>query len=230
MSVSGWLKIRVLVGLCLLLKFSLAGAAIQLQQTRLVYPVGKSSVALEIKNSDTTHAVAIQSWVESDRRDITITPVNLIIKPDSKGVVNIHIPDVGGRNNQESLYWLNVKGTPLAKSLLPKPLAISVINRIKVFYRPQSLFSRAGEAYRALRVNACGKQLSINNPTPYYINLYAFKADNEEVTHVRMIGPYETQSVPLPAGQHTTARWQAILDTGFHSPLTSKKITSGCLY
>lgn len=230
MSLPGWLNIKLLAGLLLLLKIPLAGAEIQLQQTRLVYPAGKSSVILVIKNSDTTHAVAIESWVESGRRDITITPATLIIKPGRHGTLNIHIPDNEHGDNQESLYWLNVKGIPLGKSHLPEQLAISVINRIKIFYRPQMLFAGAGEVYNKLNVSACGKQLTIKNPTPYYINFYSFKADDEEVETVRLLGPYETQSVSLPAGQHPIARWQAILDSGFHSPLISKKITSDCSY
>jgi len=73
MSLSFRINKRLLVGICLLLNFSLADAAIQLQQTRLVYPSGIPNVSLVVKNSDTQNAVAVKSWVESDWRDITVT-------------------------------------------------------------------------------------------------------------------------------------------------------------
>lgn len=225
----GGLNRGLCIGFFLLLKLPLASAAIQLQQTRLVYPAGEPSVELVISNSDTAQAVAIASWVETDRRDITLAPVNLIIKPASEGVLSIHIPDSEPYSRQEKLYWLDVKGTPLAKSLFPERLAISVINRIKVLYRPQNLFYGAKEAYKKLRVGSCGGKLIIKNPTPYYISFYSFKADGKEVPDVKMIGPYENRSVPQATGQHSVARWQAILDTGFHSLPITHKITTGCL-
>ncbi|WP_336854431.1 molecular chaperone [Pseudescherichia vulneris] len=227
MSLPGWLNIRSVIGFFLLFTSSLAGAAIQLQQTRLVYPEGEPSVALIIKNSDVTHSVAIESWIESGRHDITITPVTMIVKPDSKRALNIHIPE-RGHNNQESLYWLNVKGTPLSGGSRSEQLKIAVINRIKVFYRPQKLMSGAADAYERISVSACRMQLTIKNPTPYFINFYAFNVDNKEVSHVRTIGPYEIQSVLLPTDKHSVAQWQAILDTGFHSSPVSKKIKTNC--
>ena len=227
MSLPGWLNIRSVIGFFLLFTSSLAGAAIQLQQTRLVYPEGEPSVALIIKNSDTTHSVAIESWVESGRHDITITPVTMIVKPDSKRALNIHIPDQGD-NNQESLYWLNVKGTLLSEKSLSEQLNIAVINRIKVFYRPQKLLSGAANAYEKISVSACRMQLTIKNPTPYFISFYSFYIDNKEVSHVRTIGPYEIQSVLLPTDKYSVAHWQAILDAGFHSSPVFKKVTTNC--
>ncbi|WP_313488915.1 molecular chaperone [Pseudescherichia sp.] len=228
MSLSSRFNKVLFLGMCLLLNFSLADAAIQLQQTRLVYPVGKPSVSLVVKNSDTQNAVTVESWAESDRRDITITPVTMVIEPDSKRVLNIHIPARGHDDKQERLYWLNVKGTTRSGSHLPQQFSIAVINRIKVFYRPLNLFSGVASAYKKIGVSACRMQLTIKNPTPYYISFYSFKVDDEEVNGVRTIGPYEIQSAPLPTVKHNVARWQAILDTGFHSPSVSKKIKTNC--
>lgn len=228
MSLFCGLNKSVLFGICLLLKYSLADAAIQLQQTRLVYPVGKPKVSLVIKNSDPKNAVAVKSWVDSDRRDITITPVTMVIEPNSEKILNVHIADRGHDVKQEQLYWLNVKGTTLSEAHLPKQFSIAVINRIKVFYRPLHLFSGVASAYRKIGISACRKQLTIKNPTPYYISFYSFKVDDEEVNRVRTIGPYEIQSAPLPTAKHNVARWQVIVDTGFHSPPVSKKIKTNC--
>lgn len=228
MSLSFRINKRLLVSICLLLNFSLADAAIQLQQTRLVYPSGIPNVSLVVKNSDTQNAVAVKSWVESDRRDITVTPATMVIEPDSEKILNIHIPDRGHDDKRERLYWLSVKGTTLLDSHLPEPFSIAVINRIKVFYRPLNMFSRAANAYKKIGVSACRMLLTIKNPTPYYIAFYSFKVGNQEVNRVRMLGPYEKQSALLPTAEHNLARWQAILDTGFHSPPVSKKIKTHC--
>jgi len=228
MSLHGWLNIKSLIGLCLLSTCSLASAAIQLQQTRLVYPEGEPSVALVIKNSDAAHSVAIESWLESDQGALIIKPSTTIIKPAAKGVINIHIPD-NGKNNEESLYWLSIKGVPLEKSTSSKPVAITVINRIKVFYRPQSLLARAADAYKKITVSRCGKQIAIKNPTPYYVTFYSFKIDNQEVTRAQMIAPYGELLIPQPTTEKTDiASWQAIADSGFHTPSRLKKITTGC--
>ncbi|GAL58488.1 putative fimbrial chaperone protein [Pseudescherichia vulneris NBRC 102420] len=228
MSLHGWLNIKSLIGLCLLSICSLASAAIQLQQTRMVYPEGEPSVALVIKNNDATHSVAIESWVKSDQGALIIKPSATIIKPAAKGVINIHIHD-NGKNNEESLYWLSIKGVPLEKSTSSKPVAITVINRIKVFYRPQSLIAGAADAYKQISVSRCAKQITIKNPTPYYVTFYSFKIDNQEVTRAQMIAPYGELLMPQPtAGQKNRASWQSIADSGFRTPSRLKKITTGC--
>lgn len=229
MSLHGWLNIKSLTGLCLLFTCSLASAAIQLQQTRLVYPAGEPSVALVIKNSDAAHFVAIESWLESDQGDMTLTPSETIIKPAANGVINVYIPGSGKNNNKEILYWLNIKGTQLEKSASPEPVAITVINRIKVFYRPQSLLARVADAYKKITVSRCGKQMAIKNPTPYYVTFYSFKIDNQEVTRAQMIAPYGELLIPQPTTEKKhIASWQAIADSGFHTPSRLKKITTGC--
>lgn len=227
MSLPGWLNMRSLTGFFLLINCPLASAAIQLQQTRLIYPAGEPSIALAIKNSDSTQAVAINSWVESDRQDIHVLPAREIIEPGGEGKLNISIPDDGKGRYRERLYWLNVKATPVAKSAAP--LALTVINRMKIFYRPKNLFSGADNAYRKLTIAGCSKELIIKNPTPYYISFYSLKIDEQEIKDVRMIAPYESVVVSQAAGtRHTRVHWQAILDTGFHSPILAKKNSSGC--
>jgi len=227
MSLPGWLNMRSLTGAFLLINCSLASAAIQLQQTRLVYPAGEPSIALAIKNSDSTQAVAINSWVESDRRDISILPARVIIEPMGEEKITISIPDDGKDRHRERLYWLNVKAAPVVKSAAP--LAMTVINRIKLFYRPKKLFSGADNAYRKLTIGGCSKQLMIKNPTPYYISFYSLKIDKQEITDVRMIAPYESVVVSQVDGtRHTRVHWQAILDTGFHSPILAKKKSADC--
>lgn len=229
MSLHGWLNIKVFIGLCLLFTCSLASAAIQLQQTRLVYPAGEPSVALVIKNSDAIHSVAIESWVESEQGEMTITPSTTLIKPATNGVLNIHIPASGKSNNKESLYWLNIKGTQLEKPGSPEPLTIAIINRIKVFYRPKTLLSGSADAYKKLIVSTCRKQLIIKNPTPYYVSFYSFKVDDKEVMHIQMIKPYGELLAPLPAsGRHSMASWQTISDTGFRSSPLLMKINTRC--
>ena len=227
MSLSGWLTMRSLVGVFLLINSFLASAAIQLQQTRLVYPAGESSIALAIKNRDSMQAVVIDSWVESERHDIFLRPTRLIIEPQGEEELTLSLPDDGKDRYRERLYWLNVKATPVAKPV--EPLAITVISRLKVFYRPKNLLSGAESAYKKLTVSRCAKQLMIKNPTPYYISFYSLKIDKKEIQDVRMIAPYESKMVSLTDGARPSiVHWQAISDTGFHSPTLSKEIIAGC--
>lgn len=227
MSLPGWLNMRSLTGIFLLLNCSLTSAAIQLQQTRLVYPAGEARIAVAIKNSDITQAVLINSWVESDRKDIFVLPARAIIEPGGEKKLAISIPDDGKKRHQERLYWFNVKATPVTK--LSAPLAVTVISRIKLFYRPKNLLSGAENAYRKLMINRCAKRLVIENPTPYYISFYSLKIDKQEMTDVRMIAPNERAVVLLPNGaQHPYIYWQAILDTGFPGPMMAKKNSAGC--
>jgi len=208
---------------------SAAQAAIQLQQTRLIYPAGKPSVAIAIRNTDNRHAVAVESWIESDKPGIMIKPAKVVIPPESTREVNIHIPDDRHLLKQEVLYWLDIKAIPLPEGAKNKQMAISVINRIKVFYRPQFLKLSAAEADNYLVVRVCNKKLTIENPTPYYINFYSFTLDNQEVKQIKIVAPYETLAVSLPAaGKYSKAGWQVISDTGFHNRSMFKEVITGC--
>jgi P pilus assembly chaperone PapD len=96
-------------------------------------------------------------------------------------------------------------------------LLISVRSRIKLFYRPKGLAGNANEAYKALTWQRQGAQLTVTNPTPYYVSFFNVKVGSAEVSEPPMVAPFSSQQMTAPVSSGTLS-WQAINDYGGITP------------
>lgn len=172
--------------------------------TRLIYPIGNNQASMPITNSDEKGTFLIQTWVEDSKEvktsDFVITPPLFAIDPESENTLRIaYIGSKTLPNDRETVYWLNVKAIPAAKSPIKdsNTLQIAVLNRIKLFMRPKNLPMKSVDAPAQLRFHRSGSQLIIKNPTPYYVTLVQFKAGSQKIPNT-MVSPMESTTLTLP--------------------------------
>ncbi|STR65440.1 fimbrial chaperone protein [Klebsiella michiganensis] len=97
-------------------------------------------------------------------------------------------------------------------------------SRLKLFYRPAGLEGQPETAYHRLSVTRSGNQLTVSNPTSYYVTLFTLKVDGQEIKEANMVPPKGSVSFMLPSATVSTVTWQAISDYGGVSQTESRKL------
>lgn len=194
-----------------------AHSALVVSGTRVIYPSDQKVVTVQVKNEGAEPAL-MQTWV--DDGDANITPENsqvpFVITPpvsrlDAKTGQMIQITYIDAQlpQDRESVFWLNVldiPAKPKATTDKQEPnnfLQIAIRNRIKLFYRPITLAGKAIEAPKQLQWQVSQNNLTIKNPTPYYVNISSLKPMNSQgaagefAPEGLMLEPFQTQSIKL---------------------------------
>ncbi|WP_140920330.1 fimbrial biogenesis chaperone [Limnobaculum xujianqingii] len=195
--------------------------------TRVIYNGGKKEASLSVSNTD-TNPYLIQSWAETqtsgaEKAPFIITPPLFRLEGNQQNV--LRIVRTGGNlpEDRESLYWLNVKSIPAgSKNGAANTLQIAVKTRIKLIYRPQDLKSVPEDVTNKLTWSQQGNQLTVNNPTPFYMNFNQVKVGGREVKDVTYVAPMSQATFTAPAGASGSVTWKIISDYGGvgdeHSP------------
>jgi len=195
-----------------------AQASVTLGGTRLIYDASKREATIPVSNGQQAVPHLIQSWVEvdgsaTDKAPFIITPP--LFRLDSGRENTLRVVFTGESalpDDKESVYWLNVKSIPAVEKSEQNLLLIAVKSKIKLFYRPAALnTAAAADAWKKLSFSHRAGQLTITNPTPYYISLFSLKAGSQSIKNPPMIPPFGNVSVSSSGG---TIRWQAINDFG----------------
>ncbi|MFU2315127.1 fimbria/pilus periplasmic chaperone [Rahnella sp. PCH160] len=192
---------------------------ISLGATRVIYPQGAAQTSLSIANSDVGKVFLIQSWVsESDGKkstDFVITPPIFVIQPNKENTIRIMYV---GKNplpvDRESLYYLNSKAIPSGKPEEGKnTLQIATETTIKMFVRPDNLPTKSLEAPKAIRCKLNGANVSVSNPTPYYVTLVGITVGDQKLPNT-MVAPKSDTQIPLTGGPGGTIKFQTVNDFG----------------
>lgn len=197
---------------------------IALGATRVVYPEGSTQSSLPINNTDAKDVFLVQSWIQNadgkKSSDFVVTPPLFVIKPQKENTLRIMYVGPGNLpKDRETLYWMNVKAIPAAnKNIKDKnTLQIAVLNRIKVFVRPEDLPMKSVEAPAKLRFHQDGSSLIVKNSTPYYITLVQFN-DGTASLPATMVPPMGQSTVTVPKGAKGTISFQTVNDYGANTP------------
>lgn len=124
-------------------------------------------------------------------------------------------PDLAA--DRETLYWLNIKSIPATQaSEGGNTLQLAVNTRIKLIYRPAALKgSTPDQASAQLKWSRQGQNLTVNNPTPYYINFNTISTGGKALENVTYVAPHATATFRLPASASGhTVEWKVISDYG----------------
>ncbi|HBV2141021.1 TPA: molecular chaperone [Klebsiella variicola] len=195
-----------------------AQASITLGGTRLVYDASKREAVISVTNGQQSAPHLIQSWVEAnggatDKAPFVVTPPLFRLDAGRENTLRVVFTGASALpDNRESVFWLNVKSIPAVEKSDQNRLLIAVKSKIKLFYRPAILNTdAAADAWKKLSFRHSGGQLTINNPTPYYVSLFSLKAGSQAIENPPMVPPFGSVSVTSPSG---TVTWQAISDFG----------------
>ncbi|MEN3761834.1 molecular chaperone [Aeromonas veronii] len=218
----------VFFGVTLFLASFFANASIQLSSTRIIFDRNEREVSVTVHNKGDTRL--IQSWLDKDRPEqleppFAVTPPLAKLNKEGQQLLRVHYAGKGLPEDRESMYWLAVQEIP-QKAQEANVVQLAVQQRIKVFYRPVGLPGKASEAPQALTLVLAGGQLTLSNPTPYFINLASVKVGSEDLGG-KAIAPFGMLNLPASKLQANSLldltivndfgahqRWQAQLKQG----------------
>ena len=193
-----------------------ASAAVIVDGTRVVYPVAKREVTLNIRNPGVTPSL-VQAWLDAgdprarpgdSKVPFVLTPPLFRLDPtkvQSLRLVYTHDPLPADR---ESLFWLNVLDIPpraAANGDAANQLELAFKHRMKLFFRPEGLAGSAADAPAKLTWKLLAKDgklvaIQASNPSPYHVSLTKLVptlAGQAVVVHADMVDPFASRSFDL---------------------------------
>ncbi|HKS35494.1 MAG TPA: fimbria/pilus periplasmic chaperone [Enterobacteriaceae bacterium] len=197
--------------------------------TRMIYPGDTTQSMLQVRNTHPDAAFLIQSWIENadgkGSNDFIITPPLYVLKPASESVVKIMFNGKSLPQDRETLYWMTVKAIPQQKlNASGNSLQFASANRIKVFYRPESIGDDADKAWKKITGKSHAGKVTLANPTPYYLTTVNLRIDGKPVEPV-MIPPKGSVTLSESFSQVSNLSYQTINDYGAWTPSTSIVLT-----
>lgn len=223
---------NAILGIFFLLGATLAQAGVVIGGTRIIYPSDQAEVQVALKNKDDAKRYLVHSWVsniDDSKAPFVITPP--IYKLDENRQTLLHVVYTGDKTHlpqdRESLFMANIKSVSSVPEELhdKNTLQFAIKTKIKLFYRPSALSDAAAKtAWQSLQFSRRNNQLTIKNPTPFYVTLGQLKVAQKEVKPLgkqdtpsalsMMIAPYGEQVFALPTAAHGSVMWTAINDFG----------------
>ncbi|WP_199775953.1 fimbrial biogenesis chaperone [Enterobacter sp. SA187] len=223
---------NAILGIFFLLGATLAQAGVVIGGTRIIYPSDQAEVQVTLKNKDDAKRYLVHSWVsniDDSKAPFVITPP--IYKLDENRQTLLHVVYTGDKTHlpqdRESLFMANIKSvSSVPEELRDKnTLQFAIKTKIKLFYRPSALSDAAAKtAWQSLQFSRRNNQLTIKNPTPFYVTLGQLKVAQKEVKPLgkqdtpsalsMMIAPYGEQVFALPTAAQGSVMWTAINDFG----------------
>ncbi|HCT06603.1 MAG TPA: molecular chaperone [Pseudomonas sp.] len=198
-------RLATLVGFCLPL---LAQAAVIPDRTRVIFEEGASSVSVTVSNKNLQLPFVVQSWIEDASGKKISSPFMVLpplqrIEPNESSMLRIvKLPETALPKDRESVFYLNIREIP-PKSEAVNAMQIALQSKIKLFYRPASVKRERGEdlAQRLnLKIDPIGKQLLIDNPSPFHITVVGLLAGPQMTklpVETVMIAPFSGARLPL---------------------------------
>lgn len=215
----------------LLASFTLpAQAGIVIGGTRVIYDGSKKETAASIRNPEKSGVYLVQSWVDAGdmpgKASFIVTPPLFRINPGEENMLRIVRTGGSLPEDRESVFWLNVKSIPATDDSEPRTHVLQVVvkARLKLFYRPPGLAGQPETAYHQLQVARSAGQLTVSNPTAYYVTLFTLKVDGKDIKEADMVPPKGSVSFPLPSATASAVTWQAISDYGGVSQTESRSL------
>jgi len=191
-------------------------AAMTLGQTRVIVSDTDRRVMVPVTNADRV-PVLLQAWIdeageadrppESSNIPFVLDPPVMKLDPGQARAIQVVLTQVPTHlpKDRESLYWFNVlevPALPADETGQDSRLDVSILSRLKLFYRPADV---ARVRYRvnqkspvpALRFSLQGQALVIDNPAPIHQTLASLSINNTDVGSV-MLAPFATIRVAAP--------------------------------
>lgn len=181
--------------------------------TRFIYPASDKEVTVQLTNTADRPAL-VQTWLDTGNPeqspDTISTPFSItppITRVDGKAGQTLRIRALNKSaipTDRESIWYLNILEIP------PKPtttkaqgesvLQLAIRSRFKFIYRPDNLGDRDNAAEKLI-LKASGKNLKIENPTPFFITVSKITKGSGSALNSStvMIAPKSAQSVSLKA-------------------------------
>ncbi|SFO52012.1 P pilus assembly protein, chaperone PapD [Candidatus Pantoea varia] len=222
---------NLLLASVLILSTDTASAVVNSTQSRLVFNEDSMAESLTLVNSIRSPAL-VQMWTDDndplsppDRIStplIVVPPLFKLAPAESRNLRVMLLSREGMPKDRERVYWLNIYQIPpntQKETAQEKKVILPLRIRLKVFVRPIGLKEpeeNNGEKLRfTLRQkDAQNSVLTVNNPTPYYMNLGTISLMDKNLK-AEMIAPFSSTSIPATnVGTNPALSWTVIDDYG----------------
>ncbi|WP_420915556.1 molecular chaperone [Moellerella wisconsensis] len=224
-----------------------AEGGLRLAQTRVVFDAANPNAKIAIKNSSSQVYLIKADVINTPEGNaqqpappFIVTPPMFRLEKESQNTLLIvrngtsELP-----TDRESVFYLSLLAIPATTKanasegeMTSAQVSVGIRNVIKLFYRPKGLPMNIETASSKLTFHYQNQQITVNNPTPYYITLAQLSVDQHPVD-VRelgsMIAPFSTNTYPMKA-HGTHAQWRVITDYGDMSTAYQGNIQSGGVY
>lgn len=222
------MKLLISFFISIVMTINTAYAGVIIGGTRVIYLEGNKDVSISVQNPDKTPYL-IQSWIENSQgdkqSDFTITPPLFRLNQENTNALRIFLTENKLPNNQESLFWLNIKTIP-ATERTENSLQIAFKTQIKLIYRP-SLIKNVNfiEEQKKLIWSKNGNEIIVNNPTPYYINFQSISFNGKKAEDITYAAPFKLTSFKInDPSEHGIIKWEIINDYGSADAVSETKI------
>lgn len=158
-----------------------AQASVVMTGTRVIFPSNLKEKMVQFSNPDSQPYIMQLQITKADNKpdplaSFVLLPPVFRMEPHSGQTVRLIANGTTALpQNRESLFYLNFTQLPSIKADLQEKnrLIIAITSRVKIFYRPESLPGNAIDAYKDLSFSVHQGELSVINPTGFYINISA---------------------------------------------------------
>ncbi|WP_245208656.1 fimbrial biogenesis chaperone [Serratia fonticola] len=218
------------------------GGGLSLSQTRVVFEGMAKSAKVTLNNqSDRVYLINSRVLPTSDAtRQVTetmpfmVTPPLFRLEKESRNTVLIAKNDTSKLpTDRESVFYLSFLAIPAVshprevnteadEGMTTTQVSLGIRTVIKLFYRPSGLAMPATAAPEKLTFAQQGTQLTVKNPTPYYVTLAQLTLDGRAV-NVReqgaMIAPFSEEIFAVNGAIANQIHWSVITEFGGVSEL-----------
>ncbi|EAX5600918.1 fimbrial assembly protein [Salmonella enterica] len=196
-------SVLLLASAVLFSQYSLA--AVNVDRTRIVMSSSDKSLAITLTNENKTLPYLAQSWVEDKdgkRQETYLLALPPLQRIDGGKKAQVRIMALPGTatlpQDRETLFYYNVREVP-PKSDQKNVLQIAMQSRLKLFWRPESIKKDSRQhPEQKLTITRGEGQVTLNNPTPYYITLGYLGTGNKGSFpgfESAMVAPFSSEKV-----------------------------------
>jgi fimbrial chaperone protein len=170
--------------LLIFMGISFANASVVMGGSRIIYPAGAKEHSVQLTNND-NFANAVQVWLDSGDAQSTpetgkapfiVTPPFFRIEANAGQTLRLKYTGSGLPTDKESIFYLNfLQVPPVNKAEKNNKMLVLLRNRIKLFYRPDSIVGRSDQVPSALTfsVRQQGSNVVVTgkNPTGFFATI-----------------------------------------------------------
>lgn len=194
---------------------ALSYAALSLDRTRIIYNGDDKAVSMRVYNSSERLPFLAQTWFEDEKGNkidspfIATPPIQRVEIKEQSQIKIQHVKNTPLAQDRESVFYFNFRQIP-PKSEKANVMQLSVQTRLKLFYRPSSLFVSGAniinEPWQNKLVFKNTEQgLVAVNPTPYYISISKVSASESAEafpnTDAFMVTPFSELPLTIKINQ-----------------------------
>lgn len=185
--------------------------------TRVIYDEKKAEASIPVSAVKDSTYYLVQTWVEDinhKRADFVLSPPIFKLPPNTQNTIRIKYVGEPLPQDRETLFFLSIKAIPSKDASVQNQITIASKSVLKLIYRPKSLDYKNGIlAKKELSFSWANGQLTVKNPTAYYINFGRFFAGNSELKDFGYVKPF-SEAVKDVKVKPTSIRYNVIDDFG----------------